>query len=71
MGRQEWEAVTLRHAPLGGDMENEGITWAWRTPWGVNGLNPILNTAAMWSDTGKMRLEASRTNRKAVRSLDW
>ena len=60
--------------PLGGDSEEKGDYTAGHQPWGVSGLSQILDAPVLGSYTGKTstlgRLENSKTNRRALGSLD-
>ena len=52
--RKGREAISLGPGPLGGDTEEEGVTWAWRyPPQRVSSSNHILGTPALGSDTRK------------------
>lgn len=60
--------------PLQGDIKAEGILQLGDSTWVVCGMNHILGTQALWSNTGGMSplswLKTSGTESRDVRNLD-
>lgn len=72
--RQRDECLYKGPVPLQGDIKVEGNITAWNSTWVVWGMNHILGTQALWSNTGGMSplswLKTNGTESRDVRNLD-